>query len=356
MYRVVKRIVLTGGPCAGKSSSLELIKNYLNDLGYIIFIIQESATELINSGVKPFGDNAISMLEFQEIILKYQLDKERLIDDIVNKFKEKNIVILYDRGLIDNKAYINQKLFDKLLKKYNINEVDILDKYDLVIHLETAAKGIDYTLDNNKARSEDKEKAKIMDDKTFDAWKYHKNIIKIKCFEDFEEKQKKIIEVIDNNLSNNIRVQNKYLLDNIVYDLNDEVFNITQYYLNGSDELEYRLREVKYKNNCYYYYTIQKKFDNGISHIYLDKRIRKEEFLNLLNVSEIINKVNKYRKFVIINAQKYSLDLFDDGKVLLEGKEKLDYLELKDVTNDEGYLNKNINNNKKFLLVKKNEV
>lgn len=204
MGNIVKRIVLTGGPCAGKSSSLELIHNYLVGKGYVVYTIQESATELINSGVKPFGENAIDMVKFQEIILKYQLDKERLIDNIVQFLnKDKNVVILYDRGLIDNKAYINQEIFDKLLLKYNLSEMDVLDRYDLVIHLETAAKCNNYTIENNKARSEDKEKAVLMDDKTFDAWKFHKNLVKIKCFDDFEEKQDEIIRICKNVLSKN---------------------------------------------------------------------------------------------------------------------------------------------------------
>ena len=47
MGKVVKRIVLTGGPCAGKSSSLNLIQKYLINKGYLVYIVQESATELI---------------------------------------------------------------------------------------------------------------------------------------------------------------------------------------------------------------------------------------------------------------------------------------------------------------------
>ena len=76
MGKVVKRIVLTGGPCAGKSSSLDLIQDYLVNKGYVVYTVQESATELINSGIKPFGSNKLDLLKFQDVILKYQLDNE----------------------------------------------------------------------------------------------------------------------------------------------------------------------------------------------------------------------------------------------------------------------------------------
>lgn len=198
MEKIIKKIVLTGGPCAGKSSSLELIKNYLSNSGYLVYIVQESATELINSGIKPFGENSIDLIKFQEIILKYQLDKELLIENVAKTYDtDKDIIIIYDRGIIDYKAYIGRNNFDELLKKYNLSEKDILNKYDLVIHLETAAKSEGYTKENNKARSESRKEAIELDSKIYESWKIHKNLVKIKSNADFKEKQNNIITVID---------------------------------------------------------------------------------------------------------------------------------------------------------------
>jgi thymidylate kinase len=220
MGRVVKRIVLTGGPCAGKSSSLELIKNYLSDKGYVVYVVQESATELINSGIKPFGDNNLSMVEFQEVILKYQLYKEDLVETVAKNYKtDKDIVIIYDRGVLDNKAYISQEEFDNLLTKYNLKEINLLNRYDYVIHLETAAKGNSYTLENNKARSEDKNKAIEMDYKTYNAWKNHRNLVKVNCYDKFVDKQNQIINIVDNNMFNiiiNVTENDEFLNQNII--------------------------------------------------------------------------------------------------------------------------------------------
>lgn len=200
MGSVVKKIVLTGGPCAGKSSSLELIENYLRDNNYIVYIVQESATELIKSGIKPYGEDGLNNDYFQDVLFKYQLEKEKLIENIAETINvEKDIIIIYDRGLLDNKAYIGQQLYNKLLKKYNFTEKEILDRYDLVIHLETGAKNNNYNKDNS-ARSENLEDAIELDNKTFDAWKNHKNLIKVKCRENFEEKQKEMLNIIDKNI------------------------------------------------------------------------------------------------------------------------------------------------------------
>lgn len=204
MGKVVKRIVLTGGPCAGKSSSLEHIELYLKKKGYVVYIVNETATELINSGIKPFGDNAVDMVSFQDIIFQYQIQKEVLVDEVCKKFNDdKEIVILYDRSLMDNKAYINQLDFDKLLLKYNLSEEVILNRYDLVIHLESAANGKWYTKENNKARYEDREIAIEMDDKIYDAWSKHDNLIRVINYENFKDKQDKILEICENTLNKN---------------------------------------------------------------------------------------------------------------------------------------------------------
>lgn len=200
MGRVVKKIVLTGGPSSGKSSSLELIHKHLTNLGYVVLIVNESATELINSGIKPIGENKLRMIDFQDVILRYQLFKENLFEETANNYMDKDIVILYDRGVMDNKAYITDDEFSALLKKYNLNELDLVNRYDVVIHLETGAKKNFYDTENNKARYDSIEEAIKLDDRTYYAWSNHKNLYKIKCNDIFEEKQREIINVIDINM------------------------------------------------------------------------------------------------------------------------------------------------------------
>jgi len=58
---MIKRIVLTGGPCAGKMTVLSKIESYL--LYYKVFIVRDSASELISSGITPHYDG-VGMLNF----------------------------------------------------------------------------------------------------------------------------------------------------------------------------------------------------------------------------------------------------------------------------------------------------
>ena len=78
MGKIVGKIVLTGGPCAGKTSALTKIEEELTEKGYKVFIVSESATELIKGGIKPFGRMPIDLIKFQNLILKYQYEKEKI--------------------------------------------------------------------------------------------------------------------------------------------------------------------------------------------------------------------------------------------------------------------------------------
>lgn len=118
MGKIIANIVLTGGPCAGKTTALSKIEEYYQERGYKVLIVNESATELINGGIKPFGNQALDIFKFQEVILKYQMSKEKIYQDTALEYGEnEKIIIIYDRGLIDNKAYIGQAKFDEKMLK-----------------------------------------------------------------------------------------------------------------------------------------------------------------------------------------------------------------------------------------------
>lgn len=47
----IKRIVLTGGPCAGKTTGIAILRDRLASLGYKVIVLEEPATALMQSGV-----------------------------------------------------------------------------------------------------------------------------------------------------------------------------------------------------------------------------------------------------------------------------------------------------------------
>ena len=49
----IHKIVLTGGPCAGKTTALNYIESYFSKRGYTVLLVSETATELMTSGLSP---------------------------------------------------------------------------------------------------------------------------------------------------------------------------------------------------------------------------------------------------------------------------------------------------------------
>lgn len=62
----VLKIVFTGGPSAGKSTMFKKAKEYLREKGYKVLEIPETATELIESDIKPesFSQKEVSVKSF----------------------------------------------------------------------------------------------------------------------------------------------------------------------------------------------------------------------------------------------------------------------------------------------------
>lgn len=198
-------IVLTGGPCAGKTTTIACIKEYLEGLGYHVLLLNECATELINGGIRPFGDNQIPVFDFQNEILNLQLYKEKRYIDIVSKLpQDTKCIILSDRGILDSKAYLGQELFTKLLDKNGLKESDLGKQYDMVIHMVTVATDIKnkYNTSTNSARFENADEAIDLDKRTSDAWKNHKNVKVIAATEIIDEKIEKVKNLISDFLNN----------------------------------------------------------------------------------------------------------------------------------------------------------
>ena len=151
MHKVFE-FVITGGPCADKTTGLSKLDRVFTNRGYKVIIVAETATEVILSGIAP---NEFPTVEFQRVIIERGLNKEKTVRKIA-QYISKDVVIFYARGILDSKAYMEYSDFVKILKSHKKTETEIRDNYDAVFHLVTAAIGAEsyYTKQNNKARRE----------------------------------------------------------------------------------------------------------------------------------------------------------------------------------------------------------
>jgi len=360
---MIKRIVLTGGPCAGKTTALSRIEQDLCEKGYKVFIVGESATELIRGGIFP-NESSVGMLEFQKLIMFYQYQKEDIYDRAVMKSKDENIVIIYDRGLLDNKSYINDEEFEIVLNDLSsylgkkVSEIDLASRYDMIIHLVTSAGRRGYSLESNQARYESEDEALLLDKRTMNAWIVHNNLQIVDNTDDFDEKMNKVISLIHGCLGEEslIRREKKFIVQADISKELVEKFNglesiIEQYYIeNDMDESEIRLRKINYDFGCNYYYVVQNALENGIKKVLVEKKISEQEFNRLVN-SNVISMINKKRISFTYEKQFCKLDLFSDGLMVLEvilNDEKMEVLipdcfkVIREVTDDKDYKNINL--------------
>ncbi|MBR6322972.1 MAG: ATP-binding protein, partial [Lachnospiraceae bacterium] len=189
----ITKIVITGGPCAGKSTAMSWIQNAFSMKGYTVLFIPETATELISGGVAPWttGTN----LDYQKCQMRLQLEKERIFEKGARTMPADKILLVCDRGAMDNRAYMNDEEFAAVLEEVGSNEVELRDSYDAVFHLVTAAKGAVsfYTTDNNAARRETPEEACALDDRLIAAWTGHPHFRLIDNSSSFEQKMLRLI-------------------------------------------------------------------------------------------------------------------------------------------------------------------
>ena len=313
MDKKLLNIVVTGGPCGGKTTVLDELTKLLRSYGYTVFLSREVATELFNDGVRPFGDDKIDLRTFQSLVLDLQIAKENVRRDAAQLCKNDKVAILYDRGILDNRGYIDDATFNEFLVERGITESEILTRYDLVIHLVTAAIGKEeyYTTENNSARTETVEEARIQDAKTLSAWRNHPNLRIVGNDTLFDEKVSKVKNYIRAYIGEEeVLKQERYLINISDIDLNffshqmikEEIEEFVLTYDNTDSEI-YSKSSIDGSS----YYTCTKNNKNKIKTC---RKITKEEYYDYFDKLKG-SVLKKFRYNFIDNSERYRLDFFN---------------------------------------------
>ena len=286
----MKRIVLTGGPCAGKTTAMSWISNFFSKNGWKVIVVNEAATELITAGMPPVEFE--NPLNFQKLLMGTQLDKEDAIEVYAPLIKNnEKVLVVCDRGVCDNRAYLSQEDFNKVLMYFDYDLTKAFDRYDAVFHMVTAADGAEefYTLANNQARSEGIKEAIELDRKTQNAWVGHPHLRIIKNQGTFEDKLKHLMSEISNFLGEPepYEIERKFLIKYPDVELlmampNCEEVEILQTYLVSEPNVEVRVRQ-RGSNGSYSFTKTEKRYtDEPSKRVEIEKRISKDEYLKLL--------------------------------------------------------------------------
>lgn len=312
----IHKIVLTGGPCGGKSTCLCRVDEALTSRGYKVFVVPETATEIKKGGIKP---TEFGVMTFQNVLMNMQLQKEKMYLEVAKKVKGKDVVILYDRGLLDSKAFMSKEEFESLLKKFKLSEIELRDTYDAVFHLKTTADGAEefYTLGNNSARSETPEEAREVDKRIISAWTGHPHLRVIDNSEDFEGKISKLINEIFSFLGvpAPTEIERKYLIEmpNIkelckLYSITKS--NIIQTYLINTKDSERRIRQRGLNGSYSYFYTEKRKITE-LKRVETEKKISQSEYLDyMMEADTSLKQIRKDRYCFVYKDSYIEMDVY----------------------------------------------
>jgi len=329
MKRII-RIVLTGGPAAGKTTLISRILNeFKPENGWRVITIPETATELISGfGIRPFG-GCMSMLAFQDFVIADQLHKEQLALKAAEVVDEENILIIYDRAVMDDKAYITDEQFAEVLARFDgRTEEDVLAGYDAVLHLVTCAKGAEFAYNlGNAARTETIEFAREMDDRTLRAWSRHPNLRIIDNSVNFDDKMRRAIREIYRIVGEPVPMmkKRKYLIEMPDIGAIAGKYNVVSlhmmqtYLLPTQPDVERRIRQQKNGEDYLYFYTDKHTMADGSKWV-TERSIPEKQYVRyLMECDSSMHSVRKVKHRFIHDGHRIEIDVypFSDDRAIL---------------------------------------
>ena len=314
----ITKIVITGGPCAGKTTAMSWIQNAFTEKGYMVLFVSETATELISGGAPWIYTR--NNREYQLQITKLMLAKEQAFEAVAKTFDAEKVLIVCDRGTLDNRAYMNDEEFRYVLDQLGTNEIELRDHYDAVFHLVTAAKGAEafYTLANNTARYETPEEAIRVDDGLIASWTGHPHLRVIDNRYDFNGKMLALITEISSFLGEPrpMETKRKYLIEypdvrELEKRPNCQLVDILQAYLRSEIPGEMIRIRQRGRDGNYVYFKTKKRVTEGGKRIEMEERLTKNEYLELLMQADPdYRPIRKQRYCLSENGLYYNIDIY----------------------------------------------
>lgn len=179
-----RQIVLTGGPGAGKTAVLELIRqSFCNH----VRVLQEAATVIFGGGF-PREDDVTSRRAAQRAIFYVQRELEHVARG------HRPAIVLCDRGTLDGVAYWPGTAAE-FLTSVGTSVEEQLARYHAVIHLRTPAADNGYN-HQNPLRTESAAAAAEIDERILEAWRRHPRRFVIDTSPDFLDKAARALQVL----------------------------------------------------------------------------------------------------------------------------------------------------------------
>lgn len=359
----IKRIVLTGGPCAGKTTALVRVIEHFSGLGYKVFTIPEVPTMFTQAGMNYLTDNPDFFYEGEKATLEIQLALEDKFMKMAQACKAPAVIVC-DRGTMDISAYMKPDTWQEITKAVGTSTPQLRGRYDAVLHLVSAADGAEqyYTTATNATRYEQANEeglriARELDKKVIRAWTGHPHLRVINNHDDFQNKLNRVLNEISTvvGLPQPPHDERVYRVEIVgeVPESSDSM--ITQTYLVAEPGCEIRLRRREWSGGKVVILHRSKKRISETEVIETERKVDNNLYEQMLQQADPYRQtIVKRRQSFIWKGQFFQIDTFLSpviGLAIMETKgvgeqETINFPPfvkvLEDVTGNQTYYNYNL--------------
>ena len=310
----IRKIVLTGGPCSGKTTSLSELRKHFESQGFRVLTVSETATDLLSGGISPFNMDNVT---FQYIVTSTMRFKEKMMYLAAETVPEENVLIICDRAQMDNFAYMTPKEQNALLEKMGLSIVDMRDGYDAVFYLETSASLADEIYNqncgDNAARYESAREAIETAKRSLSSWVGHPHLRVIPAYSDFNKKIERLLNEVEHvtGLRTPVETERSFFIKKPTPDELGKIpfcraVEIEQCYIkeNGGN---IRVRR-RGEGGSYIHVLTEKKRLSDISRVELERTISEAEYEEYKKRSHA--SLIKTRYCFVYDAKYFELDIY----------------------------------------------
>ncbi|XP_055601648.1 TRPL translocation defect protein 14 isoform X2 [Uranotaenia lowii] len=334
----VYKLVLTGGPCGGKTTGQARLCTFFENIGWKVFRVPETATVLLSGGIKFSDLTTDEAYKFQENLLRTMIQIENTFFEL-GKSCTRNCLIICDRGVMDASAFVSKEKWERMMRTNNWNSVELRDnRYNHIVHMVSAANGAEafYSTEDHVCRSEGVGLARELDYKSAAAWIGHPYFDVIDNSTDFESKVNRMIECVcqklgidtgDRLLTTSKKV--KFLVSDLPADTAFPAFKdfevVHNYLQSAGPRVQARLRKRGQNGHFSYIHTIRRPHLHGQS-IEVKTQLTHRDYLNMLTQRDDAHfTIYKKRRCFLVNNQYFQMDIYKEpthprckGLILLE--------------------------------------
>ncbi|EFP00159.1 hypothetical protein GCK72_019173 [Caenorhabditis remanei] len=328
LERKVYKIVLTGGPCGGKTTAQVRLATFFENLGWKVFTVPETATILLGGRVKFSELDAQQSYIFQRDLLATMHQIENTFFNQASAIKDRNVLVICDRGCMDPSAYSSPEDWSQMLKDLHYEEFDLrCSRYDQIAHLVTAADGAEkyYTLANNATRSEGIGHAMELDKRTRSVWIGHPymDIIDNKNTSNFDDKVNKLIQVVcdrtgirsGDRLAKDSK-KRKWLVEAVDWANfgKFEEFEIEHFYLlSDESNIQHRFRRRTQKGRSTFTLTSREYFKESGDSIETRMNVLTRDYNTYVNMKDKSRaSIFKKRRCFMYGNMYFNMDIYSD--------------------------------------------